>query len=654
MSLPDFENSCAVLAGTSTYADQTLDDLVQVKKNVLDFAALLTDQNRSGFTEENCTSIVDPETPDAVLAALDQASQRAKDLLLFYFSGHGVLLGQRSDELNLALTRSDLSKFWTCLPYNNVARLVLGSSARTKVVLLDCCYSGRALGFMGASDSATAATEQIEIAGTYVMTATSKTKRALAPEGHEYTAFTGELLSVFRSGLQIDDQTLPLEKAFYEVSRRMRESQLPTPQQRNENSAGKLALVWNSRKLFRRTSSSAPTDATVRIVGHEPKLWDIQLDCSIGQAHDPLQLDEELLDSFIAAASASAHVRDHPSPLLSYLSRAALGGGVGELLREFSSLARSDERRSSPRLLLQVDDERLRPLPWEDCSITRGRPLGLEFACMRSYSEGDLAERRVFERKGPPRVLLIDASIPPGASSAGYEQRDERRVLLRRMGYTLADWSVCSVVDGGEDGLDIDSALGRMEGLEPHIVILLGVPIPVHRWEVSGLPYDDLEDAFYDSWVPELMEQMESTKPLFVIMQECQTESRRFATRSARRLRPHERGYADLGEALNIRGVAYALRLSELYQNSESYVDLLSQLTAGAPIESATNLMYRKQYHRIRLLRNHPWAAPVLSTAVDSNGQLFERPRRLLPYYPATAPPRPEGGEGDEHGSKSR
>src|SRR5829696_1485330 len=167
MVLPIFPNSRALLTGVSTYSDAAaLDNLESVEANLEDFFQILTDPNLSGFDTNSCKRILNPPTPDALLTSLDEVSQQAEELLLFYFSGHGVLLGAQGD-LHLALAASDRSRFWSYLPFAQVNQVVQSSAARVKVVILDCCYSGRVAGVMGNSSAEALTADQVEIGGTY-------------------------------------------------------------------------------------------------------------------------------------------------------------------------------------------------------------------------------------------------------------------------------------------------------------------------------------------------------------------------------------------------------------------------------------------------------------------------------------------------------
>ena len=76
---------------------------------------------------------------------------------------------------------------------------MLDSRAMRRIVILDCCYSGRALGQM--FDRISAVADEASAEGTFVLAATAENKTALAPPGQQYTAFTNELLNVIHDGI---------------------------------------------------------------------------------------------------------------------------------------------------------------------------------------------------------------------------------------------------------------------------------------------------------------------------------------------------------------------------------------------------------------------------------------------------------------------
>jgi hypothetical protein len=65
-------------------------------------------------------------------------------------------------------------------------------------VILDCCYSGLALGRMSAGAGLA---DQAAVEGSFLLAAAAETRTALAPVGKTCTAFTGAVLEALRQGI---------------------------------------------------------------------------------------------------------------------------------------------------------------------------------------------------------------------------------------------------------------------------------------------------------------------------------------------------------------------------------------------------------------------------------------------------------------------
>ncbi|MGW2960783.1 caspase family protein [Streptomyces sp. NPDC001220] len=239
--LPDPATSRAVLVGVADYA--VLPDLPSVTNNIDRLAQVLGDPDLWGLgSPEQCTVLLNPSSPEMVLDAVHDAAAEAEDAFVVYFAGHGLV--SAGGELYLALPTAHAKRLYRAVAYEDLRQqLVDTCTATRKVVILDCCYSGRALvGHMGpAVDVANHAL----IEGTYLMTASAETKLAWAPEGETYTAFTGELLKALEFGVPGASDPLEMEALFWHVRRELEAKSRPLPQQRARNAGHVIALVRN-------------------------------------------------------------------------------------------------------------------------------------------------------------------------------------------------------------------------------------------------------------------------------------------------------------------------------------------------------------------------------------------------------------------------
>lgn len=237
--LPDPYLSRAVLIGTGRY--RTLTGLASVHNNLAALAKSLRDRRVWGLPASHCVVVEDANMPADMLDPVVEAADNATDTLLLYYAGHGLV--DRRSELHLALTDSDQKRIYTAVSYNIVRDVLLESRASRRIVILDCCYSGRALGQM--ASSVTAIVDEASAEGTYVLAAAAENKTALAPQGAQYTAFTGELLEIIHKGIIGHGPLLDLDSIYSQLQLVMRSKGLPIPQKRDRNTAGRLNLISN-------------------------------------------------------------------------------------------------------------------------------------------------------------------------------------------------------------------------------------------------------------------------------------------------------------------------------------------------------------------------------------------------------------------------
>ena len=142
--------------------------------------------------------MAEPARPVDVYLTLHQQAAAAEDTLLVYFAGHGRT-GSRN-ELFLCLPDTDPDELpYSAWPYDELRRVLADSRATKKVVILDRCFSGRALADQTGDEETILG--QVGIEGTYLLTATAANAVALAPPGERYTAFTGTLLGLLTAGI---------------------------------------------------------------------------------------------------------------------------------------------------------------------------------------------------------------------------------------------------------------------------------------------------------------------------------------------------------------------------------------------------------------------------------------------------------------------
>jgi WD40 repeat protein len=239
--LPDTARSQAVLIGCSRYTK--LDDRPSIATGVNDLYSVLTAPATGGFAPEACWVLHDPQQPGDLVEHVLQAARAATDTLLVYYAGHGLL--DNRNQLHLAVAASSPDKPLipsSAVNYDQVRDVVRQSPACNRMVILDCCYAGRAIpDLSGPADLA----DRAVIGGAYVLTATAPTQSALAPDQDRYTAFTGALLDLLRHGIPDGPDLLTLQTLYPHLRRHLVGRGLPEPHHQGTDTIVGLALTRN-------------------------------------------------------------------------------------------------------------------------------------------------------------------------------------------------------------------------------------------------------------------------------------------------------------------------------------------------------------------------------------------------------------------------
>jgi SpoVK/Ycf46/Vps4 family AAA+-type ATPase len=263
MRLPDPQRSRVVLIGTSNYEDDKLPGLAAVSKSIGDLAATLTDPVHGLVPADHCIVLADEGDIRLVGRRLRLAARQAEDLLLVYYSGHG-LIGARRHDLYLALPDSELIEpEFNSLEYDKLRSAVLDSPAAAKIIILDCCFSGRVVTDTMA-DPISEVVGQAEVDGTYVLVSAPRDEVALVLPGEEHTAFTGRLLRLLHDGVPGGPELLTIDYLYRQLLARMQAEGLPYPHKRGTDSAELLALARNRAYVTAAGSTMLPgPDITV-------------------------------------------------------------------------------------------------------------------------------------------------------------------------------------------------------------------------------------------------------------------------------------------------------------------------------------------------------------------------------------------------------
>ncbi|WP_414552715.1 caspase, EACC1-associated type [Anabaena sp. CCY 0017] len=193
----------ALLIGISEYQP----GLAQLPKAVNDVEAMqrvLVDSERGGFAEGDVTVLKNPQRQDMAEAIEDLYTKCQKDdLVLLYFSGHGVTVANGDFYLSTRSTEKNQGNLRTAsaVAARDVHSWMNGSKSKRLVVILDCCFSGAFAKGLTAKDSGAIDLQQyLGGEGRAILTASTSTQYAYESDGLDLSIYTNYLVEGISTG----------------------------------------------------------------------------------------------------------------------------------------------------------------------------------------------------------------------------------------------------------------------------------------------------------------------------------------------------------------------------------------------------------------------------------------------------------------------
>jgi hypothetical protein len=185
------------------------DDLAPLPKSSADLEAMkevLIDPELGGFAESDITVLKNPKKQgmeDAIYDLFSKNKRKKDDLLLFYFSGHGITDEKGIFYFSNSETRKENGRLrpTTAISSHSVHTWMNDCPSRGMAIILDCCHSGAFAKGMSAKGAANAEIKkQLGGEGRAILTAASATEYAWAKDEFDLSAYTHYLLKGVRTG----------------------------------------------------------------------------------------------------------------------------------------------------------------------------------------------------------------------------------------------------------------------------------------------------------------------------------------------------------------------------------------------------------------------------------------------------------------------
>jgi uncharacterized caspase-like protein len=192
----------ALVVGVSDY-EPGLTPLPGATRDIEAIRRVLQNPEVGGFDDVKTLSNPDPLAMQEAIETL--FSGRTKDdLVLLFFSGHGVKDDQGKLHLATRITRKTLQGELiraTSVPASFVQDIMGNSRSKRQVVILDCCFSGAfAEGWSAKDDGSVDVKTQLGGEGRAVLTSSTSTQYSFEQEGADLSTYTRYLVEGIETG----------------------------------------------------------------------------------------------------------------------------------------------------------------------------------------------------------------------------------------------------------------------------------------------------------------------------------------------------------------------------------------------------------------------------------------------------------------------
>ena len=195
----------ALLIGVGTYGEG-LQPLSAAPKDVEALREVLLNPRMGGFDEVK--PLINPTQP--VMAReieLWFQDRQPEDLVLLYFSGHGVKDDRRDLYFAAANTEKQRNRLLTSTATSAsfIHSCIRACKAKSQVLILDCCFSGAFGDLLARDDGEINLKEQLGAEGRVVLTSTSAVDYSFEEKGADLSIYTRYLVEGIASGAADED-----------------------------------------------------------------------------------------------------------------------------------------------------------------------------------------------------------------------------------------------------------------------------------------------------------------------------------------------------------------------------------------------------------------------------------------------------------------
>lgn len=217
----------ALLVSVSTYYQEAFDDLPATRRDVEELASILQKSDINPY--DVVETLFDAERLD-VEKYIDNlyANCQPDDIVLFYFSGHGITDSEGQLYLTTPGAETDNRgiKDYTVVSGEYLRKKMEKSRSRHQVAILDCCFSGAiAEGLLAKGSQDINIAENLGGEGRAILTATTATQLAFVDEESEFSLYSRFIIEGLRTGeAEEEDGWITPNSLHQYVSERIQEA----------------------------------------------------------------------------------------------------------------------------------------------------------------------------------------------------------------------------------------------------------------------------------------------------------------------------------------------------------------------------------------------------------------------------------------------
>jgi len=219
------------LIGIGKYQDSELHDLPAAFDNIAELRRLFNNEIL-GLGNTNIQVKSDIYDKQCLIEIRNILKKPEIKNFIFYYAGHGVLDENENNKLYLTLSNSSIENIdLTGISIDELNK-VFSCYQKNILFIFDCCFSERAF-------------EQIQQRNFIAISSSSINHTSKYPQNEIFSAFTNELISVLREGLENENKEINFLEIFNQLKNNLIKKEYPEPKFTSANLISEFCIINN-------------------------------------------------------------------------------------------------------------------------------------------------------------------------------------------------------------------------------------------------------------------------------------------------------------------------------------------------------------------------------------------------------------------------